>query len=75
MDNNTVVEIPRMGAYEETAILDAIENYIATSTTDKKIDMEITGVDVGNKGFHVESKGVRTDTPGLKDTSHEDKKN
>ena len=44
MDNNTVVEIPRMGAYEETAILDAIENCIASITTYTTVDMESTGV-------------------------------
>ena len=56
MDNNAIDKIPGMGDATETAILDAIENYIATSTTDKKIDTEITGVDVGNTGVHVESK-------------------
>ena len=75
MDYNAIDEILGIRDAKETAILDAIENYIATSTTDKKIDTEITGVDVGNTGVHVEIKWVGTDTPGLKDTSHEDKKN
>ena len=62
--NNTVDEIPGMGAFEETEILDAIENDITTSTTDKKVDRENTGVEVGNTGLHVENTGVVIKTPG-----------
>ena len=48
MHNNTVDETPGMRAYEETSILDAIENDFFASTTDTTVDMESTGMYVDN---------------------------
>ena len=71
MDNNDVDKMKGMGATEETSTLYSIENDIAASTTDTTVDIEITGVDVGNKGVRVQITGVGVDTPGVQDISHE----
>ena len=70
MDNNSVDKKPGMEAAEETVILDAIENYIAASTTYTTVDMEITGVDVDNTGVRVEITWLDIDTPLLQDSYH-----
>ena len=48
MDNNNVDKITGMRAAEETSTLEATENDITTSTTDTKVEREITGVEVRN---------------------------
>ena len=37
MDNNAADKTPGMVAAEKTAILDGIQNYMATSTTDTRV--------------------------------------
>ena len=71
MDNNAVDEITGMGYAEETAILDATENYIATSTFFTTVYMDTIVVDVKNTRVRVEITGVGIDTPGVQDKSHE----
>ena len=74
-DNNAVYEIPVMGATEEIAILNAIDNDISVITRDTTVDMESTGVDINNTGVRVETTGVGIKTPGVQYTSHEDNNN
>ena len=71
MDNNDVDKMIVMGSTEETSTLYSIENDIAASTTDTTVDIEIIGLDVGNKGVRVQITGVGVDTPGVQDISHE----
>ena len=75
MDNNAVDEILGMGAAEETANLDAIENDIEASTTYTTVGTESTGVEAGNIGMRGENTWVCINTPGVQDTSHKGKNN